>query len=238
MFSGSVRSYLFGAATVGALVTGVILAMSGAEESRSEVRSRTSPDVSEKEIEEKGLQKATFGGGCFWCTEAVFKALKGVHSVESGYSGGHVENPTYKDVCTGTTGHAEVVQVVYDPKAIPYEELLEVFWRTHDPTTRDRQGNDVGPQYRSVVFYHDEQQQKVADVYKKKLNDAKAFGAPIVTEISPLENYYPAEDYHQDYFELNGREPYCQFVIAPKMEKFKKVFAEKLKDESETAKSE
>ena len=207
--------------------------MSGAEEARSEVRSRPAPDLSDQEIEEKGLKKATFGGGCFWCTEAVFKALAGVHAVESGYSGGHVENPTYKDVCTGTTGHAEVVQIVYDPKAIKFDELLEVFWRTHDPTTLNRQGPDEGTQYRSVVFYHDDQQKKIAEEYKNKLNDAKAFGSPIVTQIAPLENYYPAEDYHQDYYELNGRQPYCQLVIAPKIEKFKKVFAEKLKDEEE-----
>jgi peptide-methionine (S)-S-oxide reductase len=230
---GPARAFWIAGAIAVALITGVILAMSGAEEPRSEVKSRSSADPSEKEIEEKGLKKATFGGGCFWCTEAVFKALAGVHAVESGYSGGHIENPTYKDVCTGTTGHAEVVQIVFDPNAIKYDELLEVFWRTHDPTTRDRQGNDVGPQYRSVVFYHDDQQKKIAEEYKKKLNDAKAFGAPIVTEISRLENYYPAEDYHQDYYELHGREPYCQFVIAPKMEKFRKVFAEKLKDDAE-----
>lgn len=229
---GGGRGYWVAGAFAVVLTTGVILAMSAAEESESKARSTSARDVPDEEVKEKGYQKATFGSGCFWCTEAVFKALKGVHAVESGYSGGHVENPTYKEVCTGTTGHAEVVQIIYDPKEIKYDELLKVFWRTHDPTTLNRQGPDVGTQYRSVVFYHDEEQKKLAESYKQKLNDAKAFSAPIVTQIAPLENFYPAEDYHQDYYELNGRQPYCQLVIAPKVEKFKKVFADKLKDEA------
>ena len=172
---------------------------------------------------------ATFGSGCFWCTEAVFQRMKGVEKVVSGYAGGHVEKPAYKDVCSGSTGHAEVVQVHYDPSQISYEELLEIFWKTHDPTTLNRQGNDFGPQYRSVVFYHDEEQKKLAEAYKQKLDEAKIWNDPIVTEITPFSNFYPAEDYHQNYYNENGAQPYCSFVIRPKIEKLQKVFAEKLK---------
>jgi len=174
------------------------------------------------------MEKATFGSGCFWCTEAIFKRLKGVSEVKSGYSGGAVDNPTYEQVCTGTTGHAEVIQVDYDPSQIGYEELLEVFWKTHDPTTLNRQGNDVGTQYRSAVFYHNEDQKNLATQYKAKLEEAKVWPDPIVTEISPLTNFYDAGDYHDDYFSRNGSQPYCAFVVAPKVEKFKKVFADKL----------
>jgi peptide-methionine (S)-S-oxide reductase len=177
-----------------------------------------------------GLDKATFGAGCFWCVEAVFQRLKGVHSVVSGYTGGQVKNPTYKQVCTGRTGHAEVVQITYDPAKISYAELLEVFWGTHDPTTRNRQGNDVGPQYRSAVFYHGDEQRKLAEHYKRKLDESGAFRAPIVTEIVPFREFFPAENYHQDYYELNSRQPYCKLVIRPKVEKLKKVFGDKLKD--------
>ena len=172
---------------------------------------------------------ATFGTGCFWCTEAIFQQLEGVVSATSGYSGGHVNNPTYKEVCTGTTGHAEVLQVVYDPSKITFDELLEVFWQTHDPTTLNRQGNDVGPQYRSVVFYHNNEQKEKAEKYKAELDKSGAFNNPIVTEISPFTKFYAAEDYHQDYYNLNGAEPYCNIVIRPKVEKFKKVFKSKLK---------
>jgi peptide-methionine (S)-S-oxide reductase len=172
---------------------------------------------------------ATFGTGCFWCTEAIFQQLDGVIKSTSGYSGGHVDNPSYKDVCTGTTGHAEVIQVVYDPKKITFDELLEVFWQTHDPTTLNRQGNDVGPQYRSVVFYHSEEQKEKAEKYKAELNKSGAFNDPIVTEISPYTKFYAAENYHQDYFNQNGSQPYCNFVIRPKVEKFQKVFKSKLK---------
>jgi peptide-methionine (S)-S-oxide reductase len=175
------------------------------------------------------MEIATFGNGCFWCTEAIFQNLQGVDKVVSGYSGGHVENPTYKQVCTGTTGHAEVIQISYDPAVISYDELLEVFWKTHDPTTPNRQGNDVGPQYRSAVFYHSEEQKEKAQKYKKELNAAGAYDAPIVTEITAFEKFYPAEDYHQNYFNLNGSQPYCSFVIRPKVEKFEKVFKDKLK---------
>jgi peptide methionine sulfoxide reductase msrA/msrB len=177
------------------------------------------------------LAQATFGGGCFWCTEAVFRELKGVKSVVSGYSGGERKNPTYKQVSTGRTGHAEVIQIEYDPKQISFKDLLEVFWKTHDPTTLNQQGPDHGTQYRSVVFYHDDEQREVAEKYLEKLDQSGAFANPIVTEISPFEAFYPAEDYHQEYFELHGEEPYCQFVIKPKMEKFRKVFADKLKGE-------
>jgi peptide-methionine (S)-S-oxide reductase len=175
------------------------------------------------------LETATFGTGCFWCTEAIFQQLKGVHSVVSGYSGGHVENPTYDHVCSGTTGHAEVVQITFDPELIPYEELLEVFWQTHDPTTLNRQGNDFGPQYRSAIFYHNDEQRRVAEHYKAKLDASGAFDAPLVTEISPFGRFYPAENYHQNYFQSNPRQPYCAAVIRPKVEKFKKVFKDKLK---------
>jgi peptide-methionine (S)-S-oxide reductase len=177
------------------------------------------------------MEIATFGNGCFWCTEAVFQQLKGVEKVESGYAGGHVENPTYEQVCSATTGHAEVLQITFDPAVISYEELLRVFWETHDPTTLNRQGNDVGPQYRSIIFYHSEEQKQLAEKYKLVLDESGAFDDPIVTTIEPLTNYYPAEKYHQDYFLRNGSQPYCAFVVRPKVEKFRKVFKDKLKPE-------
>jgi methionine-S-sulfoxide reductase len=170
------------------------------------------------------LEKATFGSGCFWCTEAVFQQLRGVKSVVSGYSGGSVENPTYEEVCAGRTGHAEVIQVTYDPEQISYDDLLKVFWQTHDPTTLNRQGHDVGTQYRSAVFYHDDEQRRVAEQYKKQLAASNVFGKPIVTEIEPLRNFYSAENYHQNYYRSNPRQQYCEFVIRPKVEKFNKEF--------------
>lgn len=176
------------------------------------------------------MQQATFGTGCFWCTEAIFQDLKGVHHVESGYSGGHVENPTYEQICAKQTGHAEVVRIDFDETIISYADLLEIFWRTHDPTTPNRQGNDVGPQYRSAIFYHDEQQEQIALASKQAVEEIQLWPNPIVTEISSLINYYPAEDYHQNYYKRVGaRNPYCTFVVSPKVEKFKKLFAEKLK---------
>jgi len=178
---------------------------------------------------EKYMEKATFGSGCFWCTEAVFERLKGISKVESGYSGGHSANPTYEEVCSGATGHAEVVQVTFDPGIIGYKELLEVFWKTHDPTTLNRQGNDIGTQYRSVIFYHNENQKELAGKYKKELDEAGIYDKPIVTEISRFENFYPAEKYHQNYYDNNPAQPYCGFVITPKLEKFEKVFKDKLK---------
>jgi peptide-methionine (S)-S-oxide reductase len=179
----------------------------------------------------KQLEMATFGSGCFWCTEAVFQQLRGVESVVSGYAGGRKLHPTYEEVCKGDTGHAEVVQVKFDPQVVPYRELLEVFWRTHDPTTLNRQGNDVGTQYRSVIFYHTDEQRQQAEHYKQRLDESDAFEAPIVTEISPFQEFYSAEDYHQNYFRLNSRQPYCQFVIGPKLEKLRKAFGDKLKGE-------
>ena len=179
--------------------------------------------------EEPETALATFGSGCFWCTEAFFQEVKGVSKVESGYSGGSVENPSYYDVCSGRTGHAEVVQVTYDPSQVSFADLLEIFWQTHDPTTLNRQGADVGTQYRSVVFYHDEDQKKAAEQLKKKLDEAGIWRNPIVTEISPFKKFYVAEVDHQDYFRLNPNAGYCQAVIVPKLEKFRKVFKEKLK---------
>lgn len=195
--------------------------------------------ASERDSRSEKLAQATFGGGCFWCTEAFFRELKGVKSVVSGYSGGARKDPTYKQVSTGRTGHAEVIQIEYDPKQIKFKELLEVFWKTHDPTTLNQQGNDVGTQYRSVIFYHDEEQKKLAEEYLEKLDNSGAFANPIVTEISPFEAFYPAEDYHQEYYEYNSEAPYCRFVIQPKLEKFRHVFADKLKgpdDEAEETK--
>lgn len=175
------------------------------------------------------IDTATFGMGCFWCTEAVFQQLNGVLSVTSGYSGGKTENPTYRAVCSGSTGHAEVSQIVFDTTKITFEELLEVFWTAHDPTTLNRQGADQGTQYRSAIFYHNENQKELALAYKLKLNQEKAFPSPVATEISPLTKFYKAEDYHMDYFNNNGDAPYCKFVIEPKVEKVRKVFKDKLK---------
>ncbi len=177
-----------------------------------------------------GMATATFGSGCFWCTEAVFQRLKGVQSVVSGYSGGSVKNPTYEEVCTGTTGHAEAIQVKYDPNVISYDELLEVFWKTHDPTTKNRQGNDYGTQYRSAIFYHNDEQQLLAEHYKQKLDAAGLFPAPIVTEIVKFTVFYPAEAYHQNYFNEHGNAPYCRAIILPKLDKLRAVFSEKLKN--------
>ncbi len=171
----------------------------------------------------------TLGGGCFWCIEAVFKQLEGVEQVVSGYSGGHVKNPSYKEVCTGNTGHAEVVQVTYRPEVIPLEKILEVFFTVHDPTQLNRQGNDIGTQYRSVIFYHTEQQKKTAQKIIETLNARKVFDKPIVTQVEPFTNFYPAENYHQDYYDLHGEEPYCRLVIKPKMAKFKAAFNDLLK---------
>ncbi len=172
---------------------------------------------------------ATFGSGCFWCSEAIFQRVDGVVKVISGYSGGKVANPSYEQVCTGTTGHAEVVNVIYDPAKTSYDELLAVFWKTHDPTTLNRQGNDVGTQYRSAIFYHNEEQKEKAARYKEELNKSGAWNKPIVTVIEPMKNFYAAEDYHQNYFNNNSRVMYCQYVIRPKLEKFEKVFKEQLK---------
>ncbi len=182
-----------------------------------------------KNINSKNMDVATFGNGCFWCTEAIFQGVEGVEKVESGYSGGQVENPTYKQVCTGETGHAEVLQIYYDSTKISFQNLLEIFWKTHDPTTLNRQGNDAGTQYRSAIFFHDEKQRELAVKYKADLNASGAFSKPIVTEIVPFSKFYKAEDYHQNYYKENGEQPYCTFVIQPKVDKFEKVFKDRLK---------
>jgi peptide-methionine (S)-S-oxide reductase len=175
------------------------------------------------------IDTATFGAGCFWCVEAVFQRLEGVIKVESGYSGGTVKNPAYREVCNGTTGHAEVCQITYDKSKISFKDLLEVFWKTHDPTTLNRQGNDSGTQYRSAIFYHNAEQKELAEKYKAELNKSGAWNDPVITEIAPFTAFYKAEDYHQNYFNQNGGEPYCQYVIQPKVEKFEKVFKDKMK---------
>ena len=180
-------------------------------------------------IDNSTTAAATFGTGCFWCTEAIFQQLDGVLKVTSGYSGGKVDNPTYKQVCDGTTGHAECLQIEYDPTKITFDELLEVFWKVHDPTTLNRQGNDVGTQYRSVIFYHNDEQKGIAEKYKAELNKSGAWPNPIVTTLEPMVKFYSAENYHQNYYNDNGGQGYCQFVIRPKVDKFQKVFKDKLK---------
>jgi len=179
--------------------------------------------------EKNKYETAYLGAGCFWCVEAVFSRVKGVQDVKSGYSGGHVKNPSYKEVCTGSTGHAEAVKVVYDPAVITYPEILEIFFKTHDPTTLNRQGNDVGTQYRSVIFYTDNNQKDTATEIKRKLQQEGIWNNPVVTEIVEFEVFYPAEDYHDDYYERNQSQPYCNFVITPKIEKFEKVFRDYVK---------
>lgn len=176
------------------------------------------------------LEQATLGGGCFWCVEAVYQDVRGVESVVSGYAGGKVPNPTYREVCSGLTGHAEVVQITFNPDIISFAEILEIFWRVHDPTTLNRQGADVGTQYRSIILTTGDEQAAIARQSKADAEAARLWPNPIVTEITPLTTFYPAEDYHQEYFNNNGRQPYCQMVVAPKVQKFKKEFAAKLKE--------
>lgn len=178
---------------------------------------------------ENKLEVATLGAGCFWCVEAIYTKVNGVESVVSGYSGGYIKNPSYKEVCNGTTGHAEVVQVTFDPDVISYEEILDIFFQTHNPTTLNQQGADVGTQYRSVIFYHDQTQKQIAEQSKEKWNNSGKFSDPVVTEISEFKVFYKAEDYHQDYFENNPYQPYCSFVIEPKIKKFMKEFKPVLK---------
>ncbi len=176
------------------------------------------------------LKTATFGSGCFWCTEAIFELVEGVSDVVSGYAAGDTKNPTYKEVTSGTTNHAEVVSITYDPSIVSYLELLEIFWRTHDPTTLNRQGADVGTQYRSIILYHDSEQKRLSEETLKKLDESGAWNSPIVTKIEKLENFYPAEQYHQNYYELNPNNSYCSYVISPKIDKFKKAFSDILKN--------
>ncbi|MEZ4936260.1 MAG: peptide-methionine (S)-S-oxide reductase MsrA [Crocinitomicaceae bacterium] len=177
----------------------------------------------------KNLETATFGAGCFWCVEAIFQDVKGVYSVKPGYTGGHKENPTYKEVCTGSTGHAEVAQIKFDPKVVSFDKLLEIFWYTHDPTTLNRQGADVGTQYRSAIFFHSEEQKIKAEAYKAKLEELNVYPNPIVTEIVKFDVFYEAENYHNDYYSNNPEQGYCKMVIKPKIEKFKKAFEKELK---------
>ncbi len=213
------------------LITGLILSMTMISCVQAENPNKENNTMGNTNtiIDGTKTDTATFGTGCFWCTEAIFQQLEGVISATSGYSGGHVLNPTYKEVCEGTTGHAEVIQIVYDPSKISFDELLKAFWESHDPTSLNRQGNDVGPQYRSVVFYHNAEQKEKTESYKTELDKSKAYDKPIVTEISPFTTFYKAENYHQDYYNNNGSQPYCYYVIRPKLEKFNKVFKDKIK---------
>ncbi len=185
------------------------------------------PDASAPPL--AGTEVATIASGCFWCTEAVFSDLRGVRSVTSGYTGGHVTNPSYEDVCTGTTGHAEAAQIVFDPKVLSYHDLLTIFFTTHDPTTLNRQGNDVGTQYRSAIFVHSPEQQREAEAVKREIEAEKLYRRPIVTEIVPFSVFYPAEEYHRNYFRLHPERAYCQMVIAPKVAKFRKQYAARLR---------
>ena len=177
----------------------------------------------------KRIEVTTLGGGCFWCTEAVFSQLKGVEEIEPGYSGGNVENPSYEQVSTGKAGHAEVAQITFDPAVISFKEILQIFFSTHDPTSLNRQGADIGTQYRSVIFYHDDEQKAIAEQVIKELSDEGAFDAPIVTQVEPLKAFYKAEDYHREYYERHPEQPYCRVVIAPKIAKFRQLYLSKLK---------
>ncbi len=214
------------------IIIGLLLIFAGCSSGQGKDnnnRFSTNEQLKDKDMTDIKLETATFGSGCFWCTEAIFDRVKGVKSVASGYSGGTVKNPAYREVTTGRTGHAEVIQIEYDPAEVSFAELLEIFWKTHDPTTLNRQGADVGTQYRSAVFYHNEEQKELAEKYKKELDEAGIWENPIVTEITPFEVFYKAEDYHQDYYEQNNSQPYCNLVITPKIEKFETVFKDKLK---------
>lgn len=204
----------------------IFIAMVGCEKSNSKSKIN---DKNFMDNQNKKLETATFGSGCFWCTEAIFERVNGVVSVVSGYSGGTVANPTYEQVCTGKTGHAECTEITFDPSVVSYDELLEIFWKVHDPTTLNRQGNDVGTQYRSVIFYHNDEQKQKAEYYKAKLTEEKIWDKPIVTEITKFEKFYPAENYHQEYYDKNPNQGYCAYVITPKVEKFEKIFKDKLK---------
>lgn len=213
-------------------ITGVLLALLQIACAHNNETPRTNNNTmtTQHNTDTAKLETATFGAGCFWCVEAVFQRLKGVYNVKPGYSGGDVKNPSYREVCTGRTGHAEVIQMEYDPKVITFQELLEVFWKTHDPTTLNRQGNDVGTQYRSAVFYHSQHQKNTAESFKNKLNDENVFDSPIVTEITAFDTFYVAEEDHFNYYNENSTQPYCSFVITPKIKKLEKIFQDKLRD--------
>lgn len=202
----------------------------GQQKEQTEEKSKEADSVKTMDIKDTTLRDtATFGAGCFWCGEAIFQEILGVKSVKSGYAGGTTKNPTYKEICSGKTGHVEVTQIIYDPGVTTFKELLEVFWQIHDPTSRDKQGNDVGPQYRSAVFYHNISQKEEAEFYKNKLNEEKAYAKPVITEISPMTEFYRAEDYHQDYYKNNADQTYCVYTIRPKLDKFREAFKSKLK---------
>jgi peptide-methionine (S)-S-oxide reductase len=228
----SYRNVAIAAGLAAVLAGGILMSSSRPAAGQADAQATTPASADQPAAKPaEGLEQITLGSGCFWCTEAVFAELKGVESAVSGYSGGVKPNPTYKEVCTGETGHAEVVQVTYDPKVLKLSDLLAVFWQTHDPTTLNQQGADVGTQYRSAIFYHTDQQRQEAKYYKEKLDESGAFRAPLVTEIVKFEKFYPAEDYHQEYYAANPEAGYCRMVIAPKLEKFRKAFADKLKVE-------
>lgn len=212
-------------------ITFLLLAMACSQSPNADNKTKDSENKDSMNTEDSTAKwdTATFGAGCFWCVEAIFLEVEGVKSVRSGYSGGAVKNPTYEQICTGKTGHAEVTRIVYDASVTSFKELLEVFWEIHDPTSLNKQGNDTGTQYRSAVFYHNDQQREEAEFYKKKLNDEKAYDKPVVTEIVPVTEFYKAEDYHQDYYTNNADQTYCVYVIRPKIDKFRKAFAHKLK---------
>ena len=216
---------------INSLILGIVTLFASISCGQKTENQKISKKMNEEKVNMENMETVTFGAGCFWCVEAVFQQIEGVVKVESGYSNGNgsVKNPSYREVCTGNTGNAEVVQVTFDPKKVSFDTILEIFWKTHDPTTLNRQGADEGTQYRSAVFYANETQKTVAEAWKKKLNDEHVFSDPIVTEITPLSNYSKAEDYHQDYYALNGHNPYCQVVIKPKMDKLSKTFKDKLK---------
>ncbi len=224
-----VQTYFKSAATIVAAIFSMMSCTQASNPNKVIMNVETNTSPVNIHTSNQGMDTATFGAGCFWCVEAVFQRVEGVVSVKSGYAGGTVKNPSYKEVCSGTTGHAEVCQIIFDKSKVTYDVLLEVFWKTHDPTTLNYQGNDHGTQYRSVVFYHNEEQKQLAEKYKKQINDEKAYPNPIVTEIVPYNNYYEAEDYHQNYYNQNGTQGYCQYVIQPKVEKFEKIFKDKMK---------
>jgi peptide-methionine (S)-S-oxide reductase len=214
---------------INSLILGIVTLFTSISCGQKTENQKINKKMNEEKVNMANMETITFGAGCFWCVEAVFQQIEGVVKVESGYSNGTAKNPSYREVCTGNTGHAEVVQVTFDPKKVSFDTILEIFWKTHDPTTLNRQGADAGTQYRSGVYYSNEAQKIAAESWLKKLNDEHVFPNPIVTEIAALSNYSKAEDYHQDYYDLNGHNPYCQVVIKPKMDKLQKIFKDKLK---------
>lgn len=212
------------------VLTALLMAVFAISCSKAQQSEKNKTETETIAMSSENLEQATFGAGCFWCVEAVFEELKGVKSVVAGYAGGHVKDPTYREVTTGTTGHAEVTRITYDPSVVTYDQLLTVLWHTHNPTTKNRQGPDVGPQYRSVIFYHNDEQKEIAEKSLKETDASGLWEDPIVTEIQPLSNYSEAENYHQDYYENNPNAGYCQVVIAPKLKKFRKEFSHMLKE--------